>query len=113
MMIVDTQVLTGIAGTFGFSTLGGFVAGYAAKKVVKIIMIIVGLGFLGLGALSYFGVISVNWNRVQQWFVNGTQWAYTQGTAIEHHLAHSFGSAATMASGGGFLTGFGIAMLRT
>lgn len=102
---MTTDMLTSLAVPGGFSTLGGFLVGYAGKKVIKIGAVIAGIGVAGLGALDYSGMMTIHWNKVQQAAVNASKWAAQQGTAVEHHLTQSFGSSEAMAVGGGFLFG--------
>jgi uncharacterized membrane protein (Fun14 family) len=51
------------------TSAGGFFAGaligYALKKVVKIVAIVVGLFFAGLVYLQYQQIININWNKLQ------------------------------------------------
>eukprot|EP01119_Soliformovum_irregulare_P009480 TRINITY_DN2281_c0_g1_i1.p1 TRINITY_DN2281_c0_g1~~TRINITY_DN2281_c0_g1_i1.p1 ORF type:complete len:200 (+),score=51.54 TRINITY_DN2281_c0_g1_i1:73-672(+) len=42
----------------------GFAAGYAAKKSIKAVLILVGAQFMFLQALAYVGFIHIDWNRV-------------------------------------------------
>ena len=57
-------------GSFGTAIGGGFFAvilvGYALKKVVKIVAIVVGLFFAGLAYLQYQQIVIINWNNLQQ-----------------------------------------------
>jgi len=48
-----------------FGAVAGFLAGYALKKVGKFVAIIVGLLFVAVQLLAYFGFVTVNWNEVQ------------------------------------------------
>jgi len=43
----------------------GILIGYALKKVVKIVSIVIGLFFAGLAYLQYQQIVSVNWNKLQ------------------------------------------------
>jgi uncharacterized membrane protein (Fun14 family) len=52
-------VSAGIGGGF----LAGLLLGYALKKVIKLIAVIVGLFIGGLAYLQYQHLLSVNWNR--------------------------------------------------
>jgi len=49
---------------------GGFFAeiliGYALKKVIKILAVIVGLFLAGLSYLQYNQIANINWNKLQQ-----------------------------------------------
>ena len=57
-------------GSIGAMTGGGFVGGlligYALKKVVKLVAIVVGLFFAGLTYLHYQQIIGINWNKLQE-----------------------------------------------
>ena len=50
--------------------IGGFfvgvLIGYAVKKVIKILAVIVGLFLAGLAYLQYHQVANVNWNKLHQ-----------------------------------------------
>lgn len=46
-----------------FFALLGFAVGYAAKKFLKIGLIVLAVFFVGLQVLSYMDVISVDWSR--------------------------------------------------
>ncbi len=48
-----------------FGAIAGFAAGYALKKVGKIVAIALGLLFVVLQVLAYYGFVSINWVEVQ------------------------------------------------
>ena len=50
----------------GFGAVAGFAAGYALKKVGKLLAIAVGLLFVALQLLAYFGFVSIDWANVQR-----------------------------------------------
>jgi uncharacterized membrane protein (Fun14 family) len=54
------------AATMGGGFFLGVLIGYALKKVIKIVAVIVGLFFAGLAYLQYHQIASINWNKVQQ-----------------------------------------------
>ena len=56
-----------IAGEVGMGGVGGFVIGYALKKLVKLAVILLGLCFLFLEYLAYRGVIMINYGALQDW----------------------------------------------
>jgi uncharacterized membrane protein (Fun14 family) len=58
-------VSAGIGGGF----FGGLLLGYALKKVIKLIAIIVGLFIMGLAYLHYQRIVSVNWGKVESTFM--------------------------------------------
>lgn len=49
----------------GFGALAGFVAGYALKKVGKVLALVLGLFFVGLQLLAWNGFVTIEWGRVQ------------------------------------------------
>lgn len=53
------------AGQLGFGTLAGFVAGYAAKKIARLVAILLGLTFFALQLLAYEGWITIHWHEIQ------------------------------------------------
>ena len=52
--------------TIGAGFFVGVLIGYALKKVVKIVAIVVGLFFAGLAHLQYQHIVNINWNNLQQ-----------------------------------------------
>ena len=53
------------AATLGGGFFVGILIGYALKKVIKIVAVIVGLLLAGLAYLQYHQVASINWNKLQ------------------------------------------------
>lgn len=49
----------------GVGLVAGFAVGYALKKVGKVVAIAVGLLFVVVQLLSYFGLLTVHWEEVQ------------------------------------------------
>jgi uncharacterized membrane protein (Fun14 family) len=54
------------AATLGGGFFVGVLIGYALKKVIKIVAVIVGLFLVGLAYLQYHQIASINWNKLQQ-----------------------------------------------
>ena len=48
-----------------FTGLAGFAAGFAAKKLGKLVAVAVGLLFISLQLLAYYGFISIDWGQIQ------------------------------------------------
>jgi len=48
----------------GVGGIGGFIAGYALRKLLKIVTVIVGLFILALVYLSYRGILTVNYGEL-------------------------------------------------
>src|ERR671923_1497236 len=54
------------AATLGGGFFVGILIGYAVKKIIKLIAVIVGLFLAGLAYLQYYQIASINWNKLQQ-----------------------------------------------
>ena len=53
------------AATMRGGLYAGILVGYALKKVIKMVAVIVGLFLAGLSQLQYQQIITVNWNKLQ------------------------------------------------
>jgi uncharacterized membrane protein (Fun14 family) len=53
------------AATMGGGFFVGILIGYAWKKVIKIVAIVVGLFLAGLAYLQYHQIANINWNKLQ------------------------------------------------
>jgi len=49
----------------GIGAIGGFIVGYAFKKLTKLIAIIVGVFFAALIYLGYQGIININYGKLE------------------------------------------------
>ena len=63
-----------LAGTLGGGFFIGLVAGYAIKKIIKIVAVIVGLFIAALAYMQYQRIIDVNWAKIQTVSHNGLTW---------------------------------------
>ncbi len=54
------------AASLGGGFFVGILIGYALKKVIKLLAVIVGLFLAGLAYLQYHQVANINWNKLQQ-----------------------------------------------
>jgi uncharacterized membrane protein (Fun14 family) len=54
------------AATLGGGFFVGILIGYALKRVIKIVAVIVGLFLAGSVYLQYHQIANVNWNKLQQ-----------------------------------------------
>ena len=73
MSIVESFGST--AATMGGGFFAGILIGYALKKVIKIVAIIVGLFLAGLAYLQYNQIANINWNKLQ---------AVSEGVLLQH-----------------------------
>jgi uncharacterized membrane protein (Fun14 family) len=53
------------AATMGGGFFVGVLIGYALKKVIKLVAVIVGLFLAGLAYLQYHQIANINWNKLQ------------------------------------------------
>src|SRR5918994_5609209 len=99
------------AATMGGGLFVGVLIGYALKKVIKLLAVIVGLFLAGLAYLQYHQIANINWNKLQQ-VSEGTittlSNAITQFSGIcvgDGHAAATTASSLAMTSFGIPLTG--------
>ncbi len=61
------EVLTPLLTQLGVGGVAGLCVGYALKKIGKLVAIIIGLAFIGLELLAYYGIININYTVLQEW----------------------------------------------
>lgn len=49
----------------GFGAAAGFVVGFALKKIGKLVALLLGVLFVVLQLLAYFGYVTIEWGRIQ------------------------------------------------
>ena len=64
-MSIDLSSIASTATSVGFGGITGFLIGFAVKKVMKIILVVVRLIFVAFVSLEYQKIITVNWNKIQ------------------------------------------------
>ena len=79
------------AGTIAGGFFAGLVAGYAIKKIIKIVAVIIGLFIAALAYMEYQRIIDVNWAKLQAVSQNGLTWV--ANTII--HISNNIGSSHT------------------
>ncbi len=93
-MLELSNILTPIAGEIGIGGIGGFLTGWALKKVAKIVAVIIGLAFLGLQYLAYRGIISIDYTALQTWVRDLLGQTSGIQTLISDFIVHApFGAA--------------------
>jgi uncharacterized membrane protein (Fun14 family) len=88
----------------GFGGAAGLVVGYAAKKVTKVVAVVLGLLFILLQVLAYNDLITVNWSGVQH--TAQQMWTDPHGVTLADRLWGIL--TANLPFGGGFVTGFAL-----
>lgn len=96
------QLLGAPIATLGFGGVAGLIVGYTAKKVTKLVALVLGLAFILLQLLAYEGLITINWIAVQS--TAETVWTNPQGLTLADRAWHVL--SANLPFGGGFLAGF-------
>jgi len=66
-----SEILSPLVYQFGIGGIGGFVAGFAAKKISKLIIIIVGLFVIGLLYLGTSGIINISYDKLWNAMADG------------------------------------------
>jgi len=97
-----SQLFGGSLASLGFGGVAGAVVGYTAKKVTKLVALILGLAFILVQVLVYQGLITVNWSAVQT-TAEGV-WTDAHGVTLADRSWQIL--AANLPFGGGFVTGF-------
>lgn len=64
--VPDVEKLAPFIGQITFGALAGFAAGYALKKIGKMAAIALGIFFIGVQLLAYYGFVEVNWLQIQK-----------------------------------------------
>jgi uncharacterized membrane protein (Fun14 family) len=106
---LSSDVITPISAIVGGGFFGGLLLGYAIKKVVKIIAVIVGLFIAGLAYLQYQQIAAFDWNRIEVMASTavGDITTYLSNSQDAAVLAMSnFGIPLTGSMSAGFAVGF-------
>jgi len=110
---MNLESVSSIGATIGGSFFAGVLIGYALKKVVKLVAVVVGLFFAGLTYLQYQQIIDINWNKPQQASQNTVTTlanATTQIPGLTNHTAAlaitNFGIPLTSSMSMGIAIGF-------
>ena len=97
-----------IVASVGGGFFGGMLIGYALKKVIKMLAIIVGLFLAGLAFLQYNQIASIKWDKIESTII---VLASTTTTTINDNSASlammlNFGVPLTSSMSIGFTIGF-------
>ncbi len=65
MEIPDLTTIGPILEQLSFGVIAGFAAGYAFKKLGKLLAVAIGLLFIVLQLLAFYGFVTINWAEVQ------------------------------------------------
>jgi len=98
------SLLSGPVGELGFGGVAGAIVGYTAKKITKLIALVLGLIFLVIQGLVYLKVVSVDWNAVQHTAEH--VWKDPHGVTLAQRAWQIV--SANLPFGGGFVAGFAL-----
>jgi uncharacterized membrane protein (Fun14 family) len=115
---MNLEYISSFGTTIGAGFFVGALVGYALKKVVKIVAIVIGLFFAGLEYLQYQHIVNINWNNLQQvsknaaiTILNATK--YIPGfTNVNGHTTYLILSDFGIPLTGSMSMGFAIAFLK-
>jgi uncharacterized membrane protein (Fun14 family) len=62
---MNMDTLSSMSASIGGGFFGGLLIGYALKKVIKMLAMVVGLFLYGLAYLQYQQIASINWNKIE------------------------------------------------
>jgi len=85
---VNVEALSSLGATIGGGFFAGALIGFALKKVLKILAVIVGLFFAGLAYLQYQQIININWERLQASSENAVTTLANATTQISNHISN-------------------------
>jgi uncharacterized membrane protein (Fun14 family) len=83
---MNVENLSSITATIGGGFFAGALIGFALKKVLKILAIVVGLFFSGLVYLQYQQIVNINWNKLQATSQNAATILANTTTQISNHI---------------------------
>lgn len=61
---MNTENIYSVVVTVGGGFFAGVLIGYALKKVVKLVSVVVGLFLAGLAYLQYQQIVTISWNKI-------------------------------------------------
>jgi uncharacterized membrane protein (Fun14 family) len=63
--MINTDTLTSISTSIGGGFFGGLLIGYALKKVIKMLAVVVGLFLAGLAFMQYQHMATIHWHKLE------------------------------------------------
>jgi uncharacterized membrane protein (Fun14 family) len=106
---MSTEAFTSISVTIGGGFITGLFLGYALKKVVKLIAVVVGLFIAGMAYLQYQQIAYFDWNKIERMitptFGNVTSQIFSNQDISSFALSN-LGIPLTSGMSAGFAVGF-------
>ncbi|MDF2768889.1 MAG: hypothetical protein K0S91_1724 [Nitrososphaeraceae archaeon] len=104
---MSIESLGSTAATLGGGFFLGILIGYALKKVIKMVAVIVGLFLAGLAYLQHQQIANINWNKLQT-VSEGAITTLSNAIIIQIPGFSGDGHAATVTASSLAMTSFGI-----
>ena len=83
---MNLENLSSFAATIGGGFFAGALIGFAVKKVLRILAVVIGLFFAGLAYLQYQQIVNINWNKLQATSQNAVIMLTNTTTQIANHI---------------------------
>jgi uncharacterized membrane protein (Fun14 family) len=106
---LSTDNYSSIAASISGGFFGGMLIGYALKKVIKMLTIIVGLFLAGLAFLQYQQIASINWKKLESTIAaltNATSSTINDNNNVAAVAMSNFGIPLASSMSVGFTIGF-------
>jgi uncharacterized membrane protein (Fun14 family) len=111
-MTLNTDTLTSMSATIGGGFFGGLLIGYALKKVIKMLAVVVGLFLAGLAYLQYQHIATIHCHKLEG-AITKLAAAATTSTIYDNNsnvatlaMMSNFGIPLTSSMSVGFTIGF-------
>jgi uncharacterized membrane protein (Fun14 family) len=85
---MNIESLSSVTATMGGGFFAGALIGFALKKVLKILAIVVGLFFVGLAYLQYQHIVNINWSKLQETSQHAVTTLANATTQISNHIGN-------------------------
>ena len=102
--ISSGDVLTALLFQAGGGVILGFATGYALKKLVKVVLLVLGVFTVGLLILAYYGIIAVNWDKLALLVERAISGAQATAYSMQSFIIASIPFAGAFTAG--FILGF-------
>src|SRR5438128_2412216 len=86
---MNLEILSSFGATIGGGFLAGALIGFALKKVLKILAIVIGIFFAGLAYLQYQQIVNINWDKLQATSQNAVTSITNATTQISGQLSNA------------------------
>jgi uncharacterized membrane protein (Fun14 family) len=100
------QLLAGPLAGLGFGGLLGAAVGYTVKKITKLVLLAIGLCFIAVQVLVYYGFLHVDWPLIESAAAHA--WRDPAGATLAQRAYGVL--TANLPFGGGFIAGLAIGL---